>query len=302
MSNAYRLLPPLGAFIGFESAARLGSFSLAAAELNVTQSAISHQIRTLETHLRQPLFHRVGRGIELTDAGADLFRTSREALETIRQGVRRLDAYSKPGTVVVQILPEVAAGWFMPRLPALKSALPGVEPWLFTGPASQPLPETEFDISFRPAPPQAPDERGAVFLHETRAAICAPGLLDAFKAAPETVPLIHDEAPDDWQTWFSRAGIARDNFAAGLNFSDPAYALDAAARGLGACLGDPLLAAPWLDDGRLVLAGGPVLDTGRAIHIVALERNLRRPAVLALWEWLLDHAPAAASSGKKQAD
>ncbi|MEZ5913693.1 MAG: LysR family transcriptional regulator, partial [Paracoccaceae bacterium] len=75
MSNAYRRLPPPNLLIGFEAAARLESFSLAAAELNVTQSAVSHQIRTLEDHLGQPLFQRIHRGIELTDAGADLLRT-----------------------------------------------------------------------------------------------------------------------------------------------------------------------------------------------------------------------------------
>ena len=302
MNNPYRRMPPLGSFIGFEAAARLGSFSLAADELNVTQSAISHQIRTLETHLGQPLFHRVGRGIELTDAGADLHRTSQQALEAIRQGVRRLEAYSKPGTVVVQILPEIAAGWFMPRLSALKVALPEVEPWLFTGASDQNLVETEFDISFRHDPPRPPDEHGIPFLIERRAPLCAPTLRARFADAPETAPLIHDEEPDDWQTWFSRAGRRRDNCSAGLNFSDPAYALDAAAQGLGVYLGNPDLAAPWLADGRLVLAADPQLETGRVVYMVALERNLGRPAVRKLWNWLRDQAPATALAGTIQAE
>lgn len=305
MNNNYRLLPPLGALIGFEAAARLGGFSLAAAELNITQSAISHQIRSLEMHLGQLLFHRVGRGIELTDAGSDFYKTSFDALETVRHGVQRLDSYSKPGTVVLQALPIIAAGWIMPRLPALRLEAGDIEPWLFTGHNTLDLSETEFDIALRFQPPQQPDEIGEVFHKECRAPLCTPKLLDVFATSPNTVPLIHDEEPDDWQSWFARADLARENFSSGLNFSDPTFAYDAAARGLGVYLGDPALAAPWIDAQNLVQAPGPVFDTGRSIYIVTLDRNLQRPAVRKLWDWLRAQAPVTAaptSSAKKQAD
>lgn len=94
--SAYRSLPPLSTLIGFEAAARLQSFSRAAEELHITQSAISHQVRVLEDHLGQPLFRRIGRRIELVDAGRDFLITARTALEELRHGVRRLNAYSKP--------------------------------------------------------------------------------------------------------------------------------------------------------------------------------------------------------------
>ena len=292
MSNPYRQLPPLGALIGFEAAARLGGFSLAAEELNVTQSAISHQIRTLETHLDQPLFHRVGRGIELTDAGNDLYRTSLQALETVRQGVQRLDAYSKPGTVVVQISPIVATDWFMPRLPELKAAAPEIEPWLYTGDAPVELAESEFDIVIRHQPPQLPHEIGAVFLEERRAPLCAPDMLDLFHAAPASVPLIHDEEPDDWQKWFTRMGLPRENFSAGLNFSDPVFALNATAQGFGVYLGNPDLATTWIERGQLCLADERALPVDNKLYLVTLDRNVQRPAVRQLWDWLLAHAPA----------
>ncbi len=293
MNNPYRLLPPLGSLIGFEAAARLGSFSQAAEELNVTQSAISHQIRTLETHLEQPLFHRVGRGIELTDAGRDLYRTSQDALETVRQGVQRLDAYSKPGTVVLQMCPNVAAGWFMPRLDALKSCEPNMEPWLDTGTSTLDLGETEYDIVFRFEPPQRPDEMGVRFLEERRVPLCAPTQLEGFRTSPDCAPLIHDEEPDDWQTWFVRVGLSRENYSAGLNFSDPVYALNAATQGFGVYLGNPDLAVPWLEKGQLCIADDRALDTGRVIYAITQNRDLQRPAVRAVWDWLLAHAPAA---------
>lgn len=293
MSNPYRVLPPLGSLIGFEAAARLGSFSLAAEELNVTQSAISHQIRTLETHLEQPLFQRVGRGIELTDAGSDLYRTSFDALETVRQGMLRLDAYSKPGTVVMQVIPVVAAGWLMPRLSALKAKHPEVEPWLYTGEVTSALAESEFDIAVRFEPPQVPDEIGIPFHSERRGPLCAPDMLERFTSDPGGVPLIHDEEPDDWQKWYLNAGLTRDNFSSGLNFSDPVYAMDAATQGLGVYLGDLGLAAPWVEDGRLLSASDQFLETGRTVYCVTLERNLQRPDVQVMWDWLVAGATEA---------
>ncbi|WP_299866666.1 LysR substrate-binding domain-containing protein [uncultured Hoeflea sp.] len=296
MNNPYRMLPPLGSLVGFEAAARLGGFSLAAEELNVTQSAISHQIRTLEDHLGQPLFLRVGRGIELTDAGADFYKTSAGALEMVRQGVQRLDSYSKPGTVVVKLPPILAAGWLLPRLQQLKADDPGIEPWLFTGTNETELAETEFDIAFQHVPPQHPHEIGEVFEREQRAPLCAPALLEPFEQTPETVPLIHDEEPDDWQKWYGHAGLSRMNFSAGLNFSDPTFALDAASRGLGVYLGNPRWADPWIKDGRLIQAPGPVLESDRFVYAITLERNLQRPAVRSLWNWLRSQAPAADGS------
>ncbi len=286
MSNPYRTLPPLGALIGFEAAARLGSFSLAAEELNLTQSAISHQIRTLETHLDQPLFLRTGRTVELTDAGRDLMQTSAEALETVRQGVHRLDAYAKPGTVVVQMPPDLAAGWFLPELARLRAELPQVEPWLYSGDLRDALEVSEFDIVCRTSPPVAPQEEGCAILPLRRAPLCPPTLRAAFEAAPETVPLIHDEHSEDWQTWYLAAGIARENTVQGLNFFDPVHAIKAAADGLGVYLGNPDLAKPWCDTGQLHPFLDITLASDQVLYMVALRRNLQRPAVRMLWDWL----------------
>lgn len=128
--STYRGLPPLTTLIGFEAAARLGSFSRAAEELNITQSAISHQVRVLEDHLGQPLFRRIGRRIELVDAGADFLITAQTALEELRHGVRRLNAYSKPGSVIILMPAALATGWFLPRLADLRASHPWVDPWV----------------------------------------------------------------------------------------------------------------------------------------------------------------------------
>ncbi|WP_264210178.1 LysR substrate-binding domain-containing protein [Leisingera thetidis] len=287
MNNPYRPLPPLGALIGFEAAARLGSFSQAAAELNMTQSAVSHQIRTLETHLQQPLFLRINRRVELTDAGRDLLVSAQDALETVRLGVRRLDAYSKPGSVVIHMPPVFGALWFAPRLVRFRSSHPEVDPWLYTGSQGVDLAESEFDITLTAEAPSGEGFVSAPFLREERVALASPGLAAGFRERLSEAPLIHDEHPDDWQSWFLAAGVDRADCSRGLNFSDTALAVDAAVRGLGMCLCDRGLAQPLVSEGRLQVLSPVSLHGGGPYHLATLERNLQRAAVRALWDWML---------------
>jgi len=292
MHNPYRTFPPLSTLIGFEAAARLGSFSRAAEELNVTQSAVSHQIRTLEAQLGQPLFRRIGRRIELTDAGADLLTTARDALETVRHGVRRLGAYTKPGSVIVMMPPALAQGWFLPRLAQLRADLPQVEPWLHTENAGWVPEEAEIDIVLSRTPWTDAGAMSRPLLADRLWPMAAPryvgGLPDgADRDRLNSATLLHDEGEDDWQKWFARVGSGRSDFAAGLNFSDPAITLQAAAEGLGVCLGSEVLAGAFLARGQLVRASATPLETGRQFHISAWKRNVSRGAVLALWDWLV---------------
>lgn len=108
MGSRYRRFPSLQALVGFEAAARLQSFSRAADELSMTQSAVSHQIRALEDSLSQALFRRQGRSVQLTDAGRDMLETTRRTLATLDEGLGRLDYYIKPGSVVITCPPAFA--------------------------------------------------------------------------------------------------------------------------------------------------------------------------------------------------
>lgn len=287
MKNPYRNHPPLNSLVGFEAAARLGSFSLAAIELNVTQSAISHQIRSLEEHLRQPLFFRVNRRVELTDAGRDLRDTAESALETVRRGIKRLDAYSKPGSVVLHMPYDLAALWFVPRLKCLREDHPLVEPWLFTSSSEVDLSESEIDITVTTNPQDANAEVSAGFIEESRAPYASPAVAEAFRAFPESTALLHDEKPGDWQEWFAVAGLERQEYTSGFNFSDTAMALNAAAGGLGVCLANPVLAKTMLDRGILELAHDVVLGSKKCLCLAALKHNLGRESVRQLWDWLI---------------
>lgn len=289
--SSYRGLPPLSTLIGFEAAARLQSFSRAAEELHITQSAISHQVRILEDHLGQPLFRRIGRRIELVDAGRDFLITAQTALEELRHGVRRLNAYSKPGSVIILMPAALATGWFLPRLGALRAMHPWVDPWIHTSDAAHVPEEAEIDIVLGPQPWADSGARSVVLALDPLLPLCAPGLAATLPDLPDRArldlaPLLHDETLNDWQAWFSQVGSDRREFTRGFNFSDTGQMLQAAILGHGVCLVTARQADQALREGRLVPAGATRLAKSEPLCMSCWARNFARPPVAALWDWL----------------
>jgi LysR family transcriptional regulator, glycine cleavage system transcriptional activator len=290
--SAYRDLPPLSTLIGFEAAGRLQSFSRAAAELNITQSAISHQVRVLEDHLGQPLFRRIGRRIDLSDAGRDFLITAQTALEELRHGRRRLTAYSKPGSVIIMMPAALATGWFLPRLTDLRRAHPWVDPWVHTSDVGHVPEEAEIDIVLGPQPWADPGARSLLLAQDRLMPLCAPGLAASLPDLPDAerlnaAPLLHDETLNDWQSWFAAAGSTRVEFSRGTNFSDTGQMVQAAMLGQGVCLASARQADQMLRDGRLVPASLAGLDRVEPLYMSGWTRNFSRPPVTALWDWLL---------------
>ncbi len=291
LMNSYRSLPPLSTLIGFEAAARLQSFSRAAEELNITQSAISHQVRVLEDHLGQPLFRRIGRRIELVDAGRDFLITAQTALEELRHGVRRLNAYSKPGSVIVMMPAALATGWFLPLLAGLRATHPWIDPWVHTSDTTDVPEAAEIDIVLGPVPWSDAGAQSLLLAQDALIPLCAPGLAAALpfvadRERLDVAPLLHDETLNDWQSWFTAAGSGRTEFSRGLNFSDTAQMLQAAQLGLGVCLATEREADRALRNGDLVQACQTGLSRKVPLYMSCWTRNFSRPPVSALWDWL----------------
>ncbi len=289
--STYRGLPPLSTLIGFEAAARLGSFSRAAEELHITQSAISHQVRVLEDNLGQPLFRRIGRRIELVDAGRDFLITAQTALEEVRHGLRRLNAYSKPGSVIVMMPAALATGWFLPRLADLRALHPWIDPWIHTSDAAHVPEEAEIDIVLGPEPWPDAGAQSLFLAQDALVPLCAPALAARLpylsdRERLDRAPLLHDETLNDWQSWFSRVGSARTEFARGFNFSDTGQMLQAAILGHGVCLATTRQADQALREGRLVTACSTRLGRSEPLCMSCWTRNFSRPPVTALWDWL----------------
>jgi LysR family glycine cleavage system transcriptional activator len=231
--------PPLNALRGFEAAARLGSFHKAADELHLTQSAISQQIRSLESYLGQPLFTRTGRSVILTDAGHDLLSTTQGMLEKLAVGIRRLDQYSKPNQLVVNTTPAFAYHWLNPRLSDFHRQYPDADLWLLTTDECPDFAKQTIDIAVRDDLSEQAQCRLQLLLTDELYPACHPDLLSI--PTDERLTL-HGEREMDWSQWALRGGANVGQKSSGLNFSDPGLLLDAASKGLGIALVSKLLA------------------------------------------------------------
>ncbi|WP_415753471.1 LysR substrate-binding domain-containing protein [Pseudomonas leptonychotis] len=240
--------PPLNALRGFEAAARLGSFHKAAEELHLTQSAISQQIRSLESFLEQPLFFRSGRSVALTDAGHDLLSTTQSLLQQLAVGIRRLEQYRKPNQLVVNTTPAFARHWLVPRLGEFHRLHPEVDLWLLTTDETPDMATQTIDIAVRDDLSAQAECSFRVLLEDRLYPACHPSLLS--RAAAERTTL-HGEREMDWSHWQVQGGADVGQQSQGLNFSDLGLLLDAACQGLGVALVSQLLAEQARNSGTL---------------------------------------------------
>ena len=294
-----RRLPPLSSLRGFEAAARTESFSEAARTLNLTQSAISHQVKALEASLGQPLFLRRNRRVVLTDAGFELYGLVREVLERLETGVRRLDAYKKPGSLIVSASHAFSSCWLVPRLARFRASAPDIDVWLYASDALVDFAFDEGDLAVREGAGEWPGLAAEPMLRETLFPVCAPGL--ATPGRPLAEPgdlahhtLLHDERPEDWRLWLELAGQSEVDPVPGPDFSDSGLALQAAAEGQGVALARSVLAARDLAAGRLIKPFPMAAKSASAYYLVAPEGRLAVPGVRRFRDWLLSEAGARA--------
>ena len=174
---------------GFEAAARLASFALAANELHLSHSAVSHQIKLLEEELGQPLFRRVGRSVVLTDAGNDFARSVRDILQRLEDGVARLAPYQKPGGVILYTTMAFARGFILQRMAQLRAELPDIDLWLDTSERKVDFKNDEVDILITQAEGVA--AHGAIDSHlieDQRVPLASPGLIGRMGGKSRRVP------------------------------------------------------------------------------------------------------------------
>jgi DNA-binding transcriptional LysR family regulator len=258
---------------GFEAAARLASFALAADELHLSHSAISHQIKLLEEELGQPLFRRVGRSVVLTDAGKDFARTVRETLTRLEDGVARLAPYHKPSGVILYTTMSFARGFVLPHMAKFRADLPDVDLWLDASERKIDFATDELDILITQAGGVAtPGATEAHLVADQRIPVAAPTLVRGMESSSSGAaatgggraanylagwPLLHDESTVTWRDWFTQIGQPDGDTVSGMNFSVHALMVDAAAAGHGAALASAVCAEPYLESGALVPLDGP---------------------------------------------
>lgn len=295
----FRHIPPTQFLKGFEAASRLESFSRAAEELGLTQSAISHQMRLLEGHIGQPLFLRIGREVRLTDAGRDYQRTVRRCLELMEGGYRRLEPYRKPGSVVIYAPRDFSRRWLLHRLPSLQAAVPACEPWLDTGGAAIDFQTMEIDLAIIHAEAAPEGCESMLIAKDILSPVAAGALANRLNDPADLLdaPLIHDERPIGWADWLRGAGVDANGSWHGSNFSDSDLALAAAELGQGVALGSLPLVEAAITTRSLTRPYDYALETGRAWYALSTQDRLKDIDVQGVWDWLSRQRQVAEPTG-----
>lgn len=288
--------PPLPNLLAFEAVARRRSFALAAAELHLTASAVSHQIARLEAQLGVRLFERSAHGVRLSAAGEQYLARIGGALaaiasasEDMRQGVSN--------SLYVHCAPSLASLWLMPRLRAFAQACPDIALNLSAAHTHSDFALGQADIDIRYGAPNWPDLVVEPLFEERIVPLASPAFIreHRLRRAEQLLelPLIQSNVSVvQWPDWFRAFSDRRAPERYSVRFDRAQMSLDAATQGLGVALESTTMAGRHLADGRL----RPVLAADKAIRVKAHfavypARHARRPPVEAFLAWL--HGEAA---------
>lgn len=291
MLPARRFLPSLSLLSAFEAAARTGSITAAARELDLTQSAVSRQIKALESQLGVELFLRERQTIRLTVAGDSYAREIREALRRISSASLNLRANPHGGTLNLAILPTFGARWLAPRLGQFLAANPGITINLVTrlSPFDFRLDSIDAAIHFGDA--VWPGAELTLLMQEETVPACSPDFKREHGIAEPadllTVPLLHlTTRPDAWERWFAETGVAFESVH-GMLFDQFATASQAAIGGLGVALLPTFLIQAELQRGELVPAVDRAMRSAQRYYLASPRERAAYPPLVAFRDWIV---------------
>ncbi len=298
MRNQRYEVPPLDPLLAFEAAARNLSFTKAAAELHLTQSAVSRQIQQLEEHLGIKLFERRARALLLTENGQLFYRTVQDTLQKLHDSARRLRGNAMTNTVVVATTPGFASLWLIPHLAGFTHAHPHVDVRISaTNEMIDDLERAQVDVAVRYVP-EGSVLGGRLLFGETVFPVCSPELA-RHPANPLVTPddlhhhvllyLEHVRAAWlDWELWFHALGLRNFEPAGKLHFSHYDQLIQAAMDGHGVALGRHPLLRQLLREGKLVAPFKNKVASSRAYYVVESPAAKSRKQVREFADWLVD--------------
>ena len=284
-----RRLPPLQWLRSFEASARHLSFTGAAQELNVTQSAISQQIKALEQYLGQALFLRRSRSLALSEAGRNFLPTVQEAFALLTDGTRAFWGYEPQKVIEIKANTAFSAFWLAPRIGDFLCRHPGLEIRLSTA-----LWESDFSggnasVEIRFGRGQWTGVRAEKLATVTAFPVCAPGLAKHLKGPGDlaAVPRIHiTPLRDDWDSWLTAAGVPGLTAPAHHHFNTFVLTLDLAKRGLGVALAHNIIAEELLAGGDLVRLFDTAIETSESYYLIAPRQEDLAAGAAAFCQWL----------------
>lgn len=296
-----RRLPTLNSLKAFEAAARHESFTRAAEELCVTQGAVSHQVKALETELGMKLFVRQGQRLIITESGRDYLGVVRDAFDRLADGTDRLLKRQKGGVLAVSVSPNFAAKWLVHRLGRFAEAHPEIDLRVSAQPHHVDFAREDIDLAIRHGEGNEPGLHVTRLCAEEVFPVCSPKLLSGRNPLRKPsdlgrFTLIHVSDRQGWSNrqgwsqWLELAGVKAVDSSRGLVLDQASMAIDAAVDGQGVVLTRTALAASDIIGGRLIRPFDVAMPALFGYWIVCAKAAAKLPKIMAFSEWLLAEA------------
>lgn len=282
-------LPSLNALRVFVAVARSGGVSRAAEELNLTHSAVSHQIRSLQSELGVTLFEKSGRGLMLTEQARAYVQRIESAFKEIEEATLDVTTHNRH-RLRISTIPSFAARWLLPRLGDFIATCPDVDVEVQSSHRAADVKGGEVDIGIRFDTGPHPGLYSERLMRDWLFPVCSPefakkyALCDA--SGIDGVPLMHSER-EPWSSWFPAAGIVADEPEHGILFNDSALMLQAAAAGQGLCLARQSIVYDELQSGRLVRPFSTYVESPFSYFFVCRREKLAAPPIAAFRTWIV---------------
>lgn len=291
-----RQLPPLTAIRAFEAAARHLSFNQAAEELNVTPSAVSHQVKTLEEHFGVKLFNRLPRQVSLTPEGRDFLPGVTAALDELDAASRRLARHSADAPLNLGVASTFATGWLIPHLTDFHDEHPQIDVRLSLTPITRQVDfaGSDTDVIIMYGTGDAwPGLKVRQLMSEQLVPVCSPDLLKGEHPLKKPEDLRHATLlhviprMGQWRNWLHIAAVKDIDWKRGLRFQSTPLALQAAIAGAGVAIANRRFLEKDLEEGRLVVPFEIDLPSDSGYFLIYPQESGDDPRIRAFREWLL---------------
>ena len=295
-------LPSLSLLRSFEAAAKHQSFTLAAEELRITQSAVSRMVRELEAIVGVTLFRPAGRGVALTEAGRNMADQLHTDLDRLRQTMRNAGAAGdRMQTLSIGVLPTFGSRWLAPRLADFRAEHPKVQFALHSRAEPFDMAREGIDLAIHFGRKEWIDGALTELCPEDLVAVSAPLLAERYDVSTAAdlirLPLMHLQTRStSWPVYFDSLGLAADHARQGALFDQFSTMIAAAIHGLGAAIVPSYLIEAELAQGTLVVLGSPKQSDG--MYYVVTPRGVANPIAAIFRDWMVGQARA---TSRKQA-
>jgi LysR family transcriptional regulator of beta-lactamase len=278
---------PLNALRAFEASARHLSFTRAAAELCVTQAAVSHQVKALEVRLGATLFKRLARGLVLTDEGQALLPALTDSFDRMARAMQRFQAGAVREILTVGVVGTFAVRWLLPRLPAFREAHPLIELRLLTHNNKVDLAAEGLDMAIRFGDGGWHGVRAEEILTAPLTPLCTPKLAERIETPRDlaSLPLLRSYRREEWPAWFAAAGVEPPS-PSGPVFDSLSLTVHAATQGVGVVLAPPVMFGRELHARQLVQPFPITVEAG-GYWLTALRSRPMSGAMDAFRAWCL---------------